>query len=129
LVREFQLIAGDKGAIFGKAFAVLSKSFIYSTAYLLLGLNSSGAFSRGGALFVSVLFNSLVFIALTDFIFYWLTFFKISLSELPNALRGRRVLQKHKSYAMYHPAAYHLATVATDIHLLSSKFASLDVLD
>ncbi len=42
---------------------------------------------------------------------------QISLSELPNALRGRRVLQKHKSYAMYHPAAYHLATVAADILL------------
>jgi ABC-type multidrug transport system ATPase subunit/ABC-type multidrug transport system permease subunit len=98
LVREFQLISGDKGAIFGKVFSVLSKAFIYATAYLLLDLDSAGAFSRGGAIFISVLFNSL-----------------ISLSELPNALRGRRVLQKHKSYAMYHPSAYHIATVATDI--------------
>ncbi len=37
------------------------------------------------------------------------------MAELPNALRGRRILQKHKTYAMYHPSAYHLATVITDI--------------
>eukprot|EP00026_Physarum_polycephalum_P001183 Phypoly_transcript_01184.p1 GENE.Phypoly_transcript_01184~~Phypoly_transcript_01184.p1 ORF type:complete len:1199 (+),score=222.27 Phypoly_transcript_01184:155-3598(+) len=98
LVREFQLISGDRGAIFSKIFSVLSKAFIYATAYLLLDLDVDGAFSRGGAIFISVLFNSL-----------------ISLSELPNALRGRRVLQKHKTYAMYHPSAYHIATVATDI--------------
>eukprot|EP00026_Physarum_polycephalum_P000540 Phypoly_transcript_00541.p1 GENE.Phypoly_transcript_00541~~Phypoly_transcript_00541.p1 ORF type:complete len:1444 (+),score=259.70 Phypoly_transcript_00541:181-4512(+) len=98
LTREFQLISGDKGAIFSKIFAVLSKSFIYATAYLLMEVNVAGAFSRGGAIFVSVLFNSLV-----------------SLAELPNALRGRRVLQKHKTYAMYHPAAYHIATIASDI--------------
>jgi ATP-binding cassette subfamily G (WHITE) protein 2 (SNQ2) len=60
LVREFQLIGGDKGAIFSKVFSVLSKAFIYATAYLLLDLDVDGAFSRGGAIFISVLFNSLV---------------------------------------------------------------------
>jgi ATP-binding cassette, subfamily G (WHITE), member 2, SNQ2 len=61
LVREFQLIGGDKGAIFGKVFAVLSKAFIYATAFLFLKEDSAGAFSRGGCLFISVLFNSLVY--------------------------------------------------------------------
>jgi ATP-binding cassette subfamily G (WHITE) protein 2 (SNQ2) len=60
LIREFELIMGDKGAIFGKFFSVISKAFIYATAYLLLAVNVEGAFSRGGALFISVLFNSLV---------------------------------------------------------------------
>ncbi len=64
LVREFQLIAGDKGAIFGRAFSVLSKAFIYATAYLFLAVNSEGAFNRGSALFVSVLFNSLVWLVI-----------------------------------------------------------------
>eukprot|EP00026_Physarum_polycephalum_P000517 Phypoly_transcript_00518.p1 GENE.Phypoly_transcript_00518~~Phypoly_transcript_00518.p1 ORF type:complete len:1364 (+),score=213.76 Phypoly_transcript_00518:489-4580(+) len=98
LVREFQLISGDKGAILEKIFAVLSKAFIYATVFLLMKVDAAGAFTRGSALFSSLLFNSL-----------------ISLAELPNALRGRRVLQKHKTYAMYHPSAYHIATVITDI--------------
>lgn len=63
-----------------------------------MATDAQGANSRTGALFTCVLFNSLV-----------------SLAELPNALRGRRMLQKHKSYAMFHPAAAHIATVASDI--------------
>lgn len=33
-------------------------------------------------------------------------------------MRGRRILQKHKSYAFYHPAAYHLASVTSDVPII-----------
>ncbi|RKO88050.1 ABC-2 type transporter-domain-containing protein [Blyttiomyces helicus] len=100
-IREFQLLAGDSGALIGKAFSVISKGFIYATVFLHMPVNSDGAFLRGGALFASVLFNSL-----------------ISLGDLPNAMRGRRILQKHKSYSMFHPSSYHIASVVANIPII-----------
>ena len=32
-------------------------------------------------------------------------------------MQGRRVLEKHKHYALYHPSAFYLATVVADIPL------------
>ncbi|KAI8908139.1 ABC transporter G family protein [Powellomyces hirtus] len=98
IAREFQLMAGDKAAVVGKLFLTIIKAFIYATIYINLPLNANGAFVRGAALFSSLMFLSLM-----------------SLSELPNAMRGRRILAKHKSYAMYYPSAYHIAAVIADI--------------
>jgi len=65
LLKAFTLMlnlirTGDKTAIIGKVFAVISKAFIYATVFLFMPLTPVGAFSRGGALFTGVLFNSLV---------------------------------------------------------------------
>jgi len=97
-IREFQLIWGDKGAVIGKFVNLATKGLLYASVFVYMPLTGTGAFLRGGAFNVSVFFNSM-----------------ISLSELPNAMRGRRILQKHKSYAMYHPSAYHVANVLSDI--------------
>ncbi|KAI9012932.1 ABC-2 type transporter-domain-containing protein [Gaertneriomyces semiglobifer] len=97
-IREFQLIWGDKAALFGKMVNLAAKGFLYATVFLNMPFNADGLFLRGSALYVSTFFNAM-----------------ISLSELPNAMRGRRILQKHKSYAMYHPSAYHLANIVSDI--------------
>ncbi|KAJ3022526.1 hypothetical protein HKX48_005943 [Thoreauomyces humboldtii] len=98
IAREFQLMLGDPQALFGRVLLTIIKAFIYATIYIKLPLNANGAFVRGAALFSSLMFLSLM-----------------SLSELPNAMRGRRILAKHKSYAMYYPSAYHLASVVADI--------------
>jgi ABC-type multidrug transport system permease subunit len=59
---------------------------------------SSGAFTRGGVLFFSLLFNAL-----------------ISQAELPQALQGRPILYKLKNYAMYRPSSFGLAQIVLDI--------------
>ncbi|ORX95994.1 ABC transporter G family protein [Basidiobolus meristosporus CBS 931.73] len=98
LIRQFQLIWGDKASLVSRAFSVTSKGLIYASVFYLMQLNGLGAFSRGGALFSVILFMSM-----------------ISQSELPNALKGRTILQKHKAYAMYHPSSFHVAQVISDI--------------
>ncbi|KNC96342.1 uncharacterized protein SPPG_08243 [Spizellomyces punctatus DAOM BR117] len=98
VARELQLMTGDKASLIGKLILTIIKAFIYATIYVNLPLNANGAFVRGAALFSSLMFNALM-----------------SLSELPNAMRGRRILAKHKSYAMYYPSAYHIAAVVADI--------------
>ncbi|KAK9700769.1 ATP-binding cassette transporter snq2 [Basidiobolus ranarum] len=98
MVRQLQLIWGDKASLASRAFSVTSKGLIYASVFYLMPLTGLGTFSRGGALFSVVLFMSLV-----------------SQSELPNALQGRGILQKHKAYAMYHPSSFHIAQVVCDI--------------
>lgn len=60
-------------------------------------LDTSGAFSRGGALFFSVLFLG------------WL-----QLTELMPAVSGRTVVARHKDYAFYRPSAVSIARVVVD---------------
>lgn len=59
--------------------------------------DEAGLYSRGGALFSALLFNSFQ-----------------ALSELPGVFVGRVMLQKHRSYAMYRPSAFHLGQVMSD---------------
>eukprot|EP01117_Protostelium_nocturnum_P006317 TRINITY_DN227_c0_g2_i2.p1 TRINITY_DN227_c0_g2~~TRINITY_DN227_c0_g2_i2.p1 ORF type:complete len:1432 (-),score=505.14 TRINITY_DN227_c0_g2_i2:66-4361(-) len=96
--RQLQLIWMDKFGLVTRYFSVIAQSLIYGSVFLSLSLNVAGGFSRGGALFSALLFNAFT-----------------SQAELPNSFFGRRTLQKHRSYAMYHPSAYHLAQVASDI--------------
>ncbi|KAJ2325626.1 ATP-binding cassette transporter snq2, partial [Coemansia sp. RSA 2673] len=60
-----------------------------------------GAFSSGGLFFFALLFNSLA-----------------AQAEIPKAITGREVVYKHKSFAMYHPAALSLAQTIVDIPFL-----------
>ncbi|KAK9762438.1 hypothetical protein K7432_011818, partial [Basidiobolus ranarum] len=99
--RQFQILWGDKHALYERYLSVLIQGFVYGSVFYLMGLNSTGAFQRGGALLSSLLFNAF-----------------LSQAELPNVLTGRMTLQKHKSYAMYHPSAFHIARVVTDIPIV-----------
>ncbi|CAO3689827.1 unnamed protein product [Umbelopsis vinacea] len=100
-IRQFQILLGDKHALYERYFSVLIQAFIYASVFYQMSLNSTGAFQRGGALLASLLFNAF-----------------LSQAELPNVLAGRMTLQKHKSYAMYHPSAFHIARVITDIPII-----------
>jgi len=41
----------------------------------------------------------------------------IAQAELSAFMQGRRVLEKHKHFALYHPSAFYIATVIADIPL------------
>ncbi|KAK9693946.1 ATP-binding cassette transporter snq2 [Basidiobolus ranarum] len=99
--RQFQILWGDKHALYERYISVLIQAFVYGSVFYMMALNSTGAFQRGGALLGSLIFNAF-----------------LSQAELPNVLAGRMILQKHKSYAMYHPSAFHIARVVTDIPII-----------
>jgi ABC-type multidrug transport system permease subunit len=61
----------------------------------------TGAFTRGGVLFFSLLFNSL-----------------LAQAELPVALEGRPILYKLKNYAMYRPSSFGFAQIMLDIPII-----------
>ncbi|KAG1084305.1 hypothetical protein G6F42_021844 [Rhizopus arrhizus] len=71
-----------------------------ASVFYMMPQDASGAFSRGGSFLFSLLFNAL-----------------IAQAELSAFMQGRRVLEKHKHFALYHPSAFYIATVIADIPL------------
>ncbi|CAO3634568.1 unnamed protein product [Mucor fragilis] len=99
-IRQFELILGDKGALVSRYGGVVVKGLIMASVFYMMPQDASGAFSRGGSFLFSLLFNAL-----------------IAQAELSAFMQGRRVLEKHKHFALYHPSAFYIATVIADIPL------------
>ncbi|KAK3837776.1 MAG: ABC-2 type transporter-domain-containing protein [Linnemannia elongata] len=97
-VRQVQLTKGDIASLISHYASIIIKAAVVGTCFLLLPTTSNGAFTRGGVLFFSLLFNAL-----------------ISQAELPQALQGRPILYKLKNYAMYRPSSFGLAQIVLDI--------------
>ncbi|KAL4898573.1 ABC-2 type transporter-domain-containing protein [Aspergillus ambiguus] len=95
--REFWLLWGDKTSLYTKYFIIISNALIVSSLFYGESLDTSGAFSRGGALFFSILFLG------------WL-----QLTELMPAVTGRGIVARHKDYAFYRPSAVSIARVVVD---------------
>jgi ATP-binding cassette, subfamily G (WHITE), member 2, SNQ2 len=101
-LREFWLFAGDKSTLYTKVFIILSNAFIVGSLFYGESLDTSGAFSRGGALFFSIVFLG------------WL-----QLTELVRAVSGRVVIARHREYAFYRPSAVVIARVLLDLPVLA----------
>ncbi|KAI2609057.1 ABC-2 type transporter-domain-containing protein [Hypoxylon fragiforme] len=96
--REFWLLFGDKAALWTKLFIIISNGFIVGSLYYKQPFSTAGAFTRGGALFFSIIFLG------------WL-----QLSELSKAVAGRDIAARHRDYAFYRPSAVSIARVIHDI--------------
>ncbi|KAJ1939109.1 ATP-binding cassette transporter snq2, partial [Linderina macrospora] len=104
--REWEIFIGNKQALIFKIIYNIAFAIIVGTLFIRLPSTTAGAFSRGGVLFFSMLFNTLT-----------------AQSEIPKAATGREVVYKHKALAMYHPAALSLAQTFVDL-----PFATFQVL-
>lgn len=102
--RELWLTWGDKTTLITKFFIIISNGLIVGSLFYGESLDTSGAFSRGGALFFSILFLG------------WL-----QLSELMKAVSGRGIVKRHNDYAFYRPSAVALARVLQDFPLLLAQ--------
>ncbi|KAJ1956832.1 ATP-binding cassette transporter snq2, partial [Linderina pennispora] len=96
--REWEIFVGGLAQIVFKLIYNAAFAIIVGTLFLNLPETSTGAFTRGGVLFFALLFNSLT-----------------AQAEIPKAVASREVVYKHKSFAMYHPAALSLAQTIVDI--------------
>ncbi|KAF2266390.1 ABC drug exporter AtrF [Lojkania enalia] len=100
-LREFWLTWGDQTTLMTKFFIIIGVGFIVGSLFYGESLDTSGAFSRGGALFFSILFLG------------WL-----QMSELMKAVSGRAVVKRHEDYAFYRPSAVSIARVVQDFPLM-----------
>ncbi|KAK6197339.1 ABC-2 type transporter-domain-containing protein [Scheffersomyces amazonensis] len=96
--RAFQRIWNDKAYTGSMLFAGMAQGLIAGSLYYNTPPTVSGAFSRGGSIFFSVLTVSLM-----------------SLAEISAAFASRPILMKHKNYSLYHPSAEAIGNYATSI--------------
>lgn len=99
--RQYQILWGDKATFIIKQLATLAQALIAGSLFYDAPDNSAGLFVKSGALFFSLLYNTL-----------------LAMSEVIESFSGRPVLIKHKSFAYFHPAAFCLAQIAADIPVL-----------
>ena len=69
---------------------------------------TNGLFGKAGVLFLILLVNSL-----------------LGLGEVVNSFKGRTILAKHKSMALYRPSALVLAQVMVDLPIVAGQVVSL----
>ncbi|KAH6646514.1 ABC-2 type transporter-domain-containing protein [Truncatella angustata] len=109
--REFWLLFGDKTTLWTKLFIIISNGLIVGSIFHGQPLSTDGAFTRGGALFFSILFLG------------WL-----QLSELMKAVSGRAVVARHKDYAFYRPSAVAVARVIQDFPVIAVQVCIFGVI-
>ena len=73
-------------------------AIVIGTVWLQLPQTSAGAFTRGGVLFISLLFNCFS-----------------AFSELASAMTGRPMLNKHRAYTFHRPSALWIAQIVVDL--------------
>jgi len=101
VTRQYQILWGDKATFAIKQISTLVQALVSGSLFYNAPNNSAGLFVKSGALFFALLFNAL-----------------LSMSEVTDSFSGRPILAKHKSFALYHPAAFCIAQIAADIPVL-----------
>ncbi|KAF4978793.1 hypothetical protein FZEAL_4883 [Fusarium zealandicum] len=109
--REAWLLFGDTTTLWTKLFVIVSNGLIVGSLFYGQPSTTAGAFSRGGALFFSILFLG------------WL-----QMSELMKAVSGRAVVARHHDYAFYRPSAVSLARVVLDFPVIAVQVCLFGVL-
>ncbi|KAJ5423938.1 CDR ABC transporter [Penicillium cf. griseofulvum] len=110
VIRQYQLMWGDKPTLLMKQGATLIQALLGGSLFYSAPDNSVGLFIKGGALFFSILYNAL-----------------IALSEVTDSFTGRPILAKHRSFALYHPAAVCIAQIVADFPILLFQVAHFGI--
>ncbi|KAI1141368.1 ABC-2 type transporter-domain-containing protein [Hypoxylon sp. FL0543] len=95
--RQFALKLQDKLSLSLSWVRTIVISIVLGTLYLNLGQTSASAFSKGGLLFISLLFNAFE-----------------AFSELGSTMTGRPIVNKHKAYTFHRPSALWIAQIFVD---------------
>ena len=100
--RQLLIKWGQREDQYVKLFTIISISLMISSLFFNESNDTKGAYSRAGIMLFAGLFNG------------WL-----QLSEAIEAVTGRIVIQKHKTFGFHRPSAMVLARALTDIPLLA----------
>lgn len=95
--RQFLIKWQDKFALTVSWITSTGIAIILGTVWLNQPKTSAGAFTRGGLLFISMLFNGFQ-----------------AFSELAATMMGRSIVNKHRSFTFYRPSALFIAQIIVD---------------
>lgn len=101
VIRQYQILWGDKATFIIKQAGSLVMSLVAGSLFYNAPSNSAGLFLKSGAIFFALVNNALM-----------------AMFEVIDSFTGRPVLAKHKSFAFFHPSAFCIAQIATDIPVL-----------
>jgi ABC-type multidrug transport system ATPase subunit len=110
-IRQYQILWGDKSTFIIKQAATIIQALISGSLFYAAPDNSNGLFTKGGSLFLALLYNALV-----------------AMSEVTDSFAGRPILAKHKAFAFYNPAAFCISQIAADIPILFFQVTVFDVI-
>lgn len=79
-------------------------AIVLGTLYLDLGKTSASAFSKGGLMFIALLYNAFS-----------------AFSELAGTMTGRAIVNKHRAYAFHRPSALWIAQIFVDQAFAASQ--------
>ncbi|KAH7169574.1 ABC-2 type transporter-domain-containing protein [Fusarium sp. MPI-SDFR-AT-0072] len=111
VARQYQILLGDKATFIIKQASAIIQALIAGSLFYNASDDSSGLFIKSGACFFAILFNSL-----------------LSMSEVTDSFTGRPVLLKHKSFALYHPAAFCIAQITADIPVILFQVSTFSLI-
>lgn len=86
-------------------------AIVLGTLFLNLGKTSASAFSKGGLLFIALLFNAFQ-----------------AFSELAGTMTGRAIVNKHKAYAFHRPSALWIAQIIVDQAFAASQILVFSII-
>ncbi|GAA5979902.1 hypothetical protein JCM11641_007581 [Rhodosporidiobolus odoratus] len=95
--RQFQLKAQDKVDLVVSWSTSIIVALISGAVYFQMPQTAAGAFTRGGLIFIALLFNSFQ-----------------AFNELPTQMMGRPISHKHKQFSFYRPSAMTIAATLAD---------------
>ncbi|KAI9047875.1 hypothetical protein LZ554_007677 [Drepanopeziza brunnea f. sp. 'monogermtubi'] len=111
VIRQYQILWGDQATFIIKQASNVVLGLVFGSLFYDAPANSGGIFVKGGAIFLALLQNAL-----------------LALSEVNDSFSGRPVLAKHKSFALYHPAAFCIAQITADIPVIFLQVSTFTVI-
>ncbi|KAH8903496.1 hypothetical protein BR93DRAFT_189438 [Coniochaeta sp. PMI_546] len=109
--RQFVLKMQDRLSLMLSWIRSIIIAIVLGTLYLKLPETSSSAFSKGGLMFISLLFNAFQ-----------------AFAELPSTMMGRPIVNKHKAYAFHRPSALWIAQIFVDQAFSASQILLFSII-
>ncbi|KAF8469447.1 ABC-2 type transporter-domain-containing protein [Kalaharituber pfeilii] len=109
--RQFLLKWQDKFSLAVSWITSIAVAIVTGTLYLDLPKTSAGAFTRGGLMFIALLFNAFQ-----------------AFSELASTMLGRPIVNKHKAFTFHRPSALWLAQICVDLVFASTQILVFSII-
>ena len=109
--RQFLLKWQDKFSLVVSWFTSIVIAIIIGTVWLDLPDTSAGAFTRGGVLFIALLFNAFQ-----------------AFSELASTMLGRPIINKHRAFTFHRPSALWIAQIGVDLIFAAAQILVFSII-
>jgi ATP-binding cassette, subfamily G (WHITE), member 2, SNQ2 len=109
--RQFILKWQDRFSLVVSWVTSIVIAIVIGTVWLQLPQTSAGAFTRGGVLFIALLFNCFT-----------------AFSELASTMVGRPILNKHRAYTFHRPSALWLAQIGVDLAFAAAQILVFSII-